>query len=279
MAEQSPTTRLRPEPTRLAEVLGAFSLAADLTLGLPAEHGVRSCYIGMRLAEEIEVSPEERADLYYAQLVKDSGCTCSSSQIASLIAGDEMAAVAELLSRDPSDELAMFGWIVRHVAAGAPFATRAKQVLDFLIHSREFERDGAAGECEVAQRMAYRLGLSEGVQVTLASCLERWDGKCMPRGLRQGAIPLISRIMHVAGVTEVFHRIGGPGAAKDVALARKGKAFDPQIVEAFLSVATSTSFWEGLEQESLWETVLALEPESRERYLSEAQLENVARAR
>ena len=135
----------------MAEVLGAFSLASDLAMGLPAEHGLRSCYISMHLADEIELPPQEKADLYYASLVKDGGCTCGSSQMATFLAGDEMAAIADLVTRNQDDDLAMLGWVAQHVASGAPFATRAKRMLEFLLHSRELEREGAAGECEVAQ--------------------------------------------------------------------------------------------------------------------------------
>jgi hypothetical protein len=40
---------------RAADVLGALSLAADLAIGLPEEHVLRSCYIGMRLAEQMAI--------------------------------------------------------------------------------------------------------------------------------------------------------------------------------------------------------------------------------
>jgi hypothetical protein len=44
----------------LAEVL-RVPLASDMAIGLPAEHGLRSCYISMHLADEIELSPRERS--------------------------------------------------------------------------------------------------------------------------------------------------------------------------------------------------------------------------
>lgn len=36
---------------RLAELIAAMSLATDLGLGQPMEHVVRSCLVGLRLAE------------------------------------------------------------------------------------------------------------------------------------------------------------------------------------------------------------------------------------
>ncbi len=69
-----------PGAIRLADVLGAFSLASDLAMGLHTEHGVRSCYIGMHIAQELGLSLEQRTDLYYAELLKDAGCTTWTSQ-------------------------------------------------------------------------------------------------------------------------------------------------------------------------------------------------------
>ena len=49
MAEITPT---RPEGNviRTVDLLGAFSLASDLAMGLHMEHGARSCYIGVHIA-------------------------------------------------------------------------------------------------------------------------------------------------------------------------------------------------------------------------------------
>lgn len=51
---------------RLSDVVSALSLALDLTEGQPMGHAVRSCLIGMRIAEHLQLSGEERSDLYYA---------------------------------------------------------------------------------------------------------------------------------------------------------------------------------------------------------------------
>jgi hypothetical protein len=81
MAELPPT---RPEGNVIcmADLLGAFSLASDLATGLHTEHGVRSCYIGMRLAEALELPSEQHVHLYNAELLKNAGCTAYTSQLA-----------------------------------------------------------------------------------------------------------------------------------------------------------------------------------------------------
>ena len=42
-----------PGHFRTADLLGALSLAADIAIGLPDEHAVRSCYIAMHLADQL----------------------------------------------------------------------------------------------------------------------------------------------------------------------------------------------------------------------------------
>ena len=85
--------------------------------------------------------------------------------------------------------------------------------------------------------------------------------------------------MLVTSFLEVFHRVEGRDAAKHVAGARRGKAFDPSVVDAFLSVAQKESFWRGLEQERLWDSVLSMEPDqSPYQYMGEERLIDVALA-
>ena len=108
---------------------------------------------------------------------------------------------------------------------------------------------------------------------------EQWDGRGMPYGVKSDSISIISRIVLVTSFLEVFHRAEGRDATKDVALARRGKAFDPSVIDAFLSVAQKESFWEGLEQERVWDSVLSMEPEpSPLRYMGEEKLTDVALA-
>ena len=50
---------------RVSELLSALSYALDLTEGRPMGHSVRSCIIGMRIAQEIGLPEQAQADLYY----------------------------------------------------------------------------------------------------------------------------------------------------------------------------------------------------------------------
>ena len=275
-----PSTRPVGNVIRTADLLGAFSLASDLAMGLHTEHGARSCYIGMHIAEEMELPLEQRTDLYYAELLKDAGCTTYTSQLASSWLVDELAAKRDLqFFRNSRNPLDIASWLFKYVAVGAPFPTRATHILDFLVKGRAFMKEGFESTCQVATRIAQRLGMPQAVQGALMQVFEQWDGRGMPYGIKSDAIPVISRIVLVTSFLEVFHQVEGRDAAKQVALARRGKAFDPSVVDAFLSVAQRESFWTGLEQERVWDSVLSMEPEqSPYQYMGEEKLIDVALA-
>ena len=140
-------------------------------------------------------------------------------------------------------------------------------------------REGFESTCQVAARIAQRLDMPQAVQDALMQVFEQWDGHGMPYGIKSDAISIISRIVLTTSLLEVFHRVDGRDAAKQVALARRGKAFDPSVVDAFLSVAQKESFWTGLEQERVWDTVLSMEPEqSPYQYIGEEKLNDVVLA-
>src|SRR4051794_10958645 len=59
---------------RLAELVAALSLGIDLGFGQPMEHVLRQCLIGLRVAEELGMGEQGRADVYYTALLINVGC-------------------------------------------------------------------------------------------------------------------------------------------------------------------------------------------------------------
>jgi hypothetical protein len=140
-----------PGGLRTSDLLGALSLASDLAVGLPAEHAVRSCYLGMRIADQLGLPPDQRTDVYYAHLLMDVGCTAWTSHLADSILGDEIEARRQLVfSSDPGNPVAMLGWLAAHVAPEAPPAKRLGRGLSFALSGRAFAREGFKNTCEVA---------------------------------------------------------------------------------------------------------------------------------
>lgn len=57
----------------LAELLCTVSFTGDLAMGQPIEHGLRTAYVGLRLAEAAGLPGDDRVAVYYGALLKDVG--------------------------------------------------------------------------------------------------------------------------------------------------------------------------------------------------------------
>lgn len=77
MGQTSASFRQEPqdgdESISLSEVISALSFAIELTDGAMSGHALRSCLLGMRIAEEAGFTEQEKSSLYYALLLKDIG--------------------------------------------------------------------------------------------------------------------------------------------------------------------------------------------------------------
>ena len=60
---------------RLAEVIAAISLAADLGAGQPPEHALRTRLLACRIAADARLSGDERSPVYHVALLRSLGCT------------------------------------------------------------------------------------------------------------------------------------------------------------------------------------------------------------
>lgn len=240
-----------------ADLLSVLSLASDLGVGLPIEHGLRACYIGLGIAAELGLSERDRADLAWTQLLKDAGCTSFTTQAAAFFGTDEIVARREaLFERKPGDIKEVFAWARKHVGAGEP-STRARvaRLADFVVNGRDFFREGFQSAGGVGRRIAQRLGASAAVQSALVSVFEEWNGRGMPLGLRGEAIPLLSRIVFPSAYIEVAHRVGGRDAALRFARESRAQGFDPSVVDALTRAATRDTFWAPLERGTVWSLV------------------------
>jgi hypothetical protein len=65
------------EQIRAAEVIAALSLATDLGIGVPLEHGLQSTLIAMRLGEQLGVDAETASQAYFSCLLFYVGCTAN----------------------------------------------------------------------------------------------------------------------------------------------------------------------------------------------------------
>jgi putative nucleotidyltransferase with HDIG domain len=242
---------------RLAELLGALSLVTDLATGYPPETAVRACLLASRMAGDAGLGPQDRSRVFYTTLLRYVGCTASSHEAAIYLGGQDIEVNRRMSMIDrarPAEALpillslaggtAGLGWVRaagRVLAAGPRLGSRINR-----------------SHCEVAARMAERLGLDAQVRAALYGVAERWDGKGDPQHLAGQDVPLPTRyavLAHVAAEGALTL-----GAAQTRALVRRlsGRDFDPALVAAF-DGAADRLLAETLEPD-VWERMLDAEP-------------------
>ena len=240
-----PLPRSQPatESVSLSEVLSALSHALDLTEGAPVGHTMRSCLIGMRLAEECGVGPADRSALYYALLLKDAGCSSNAGRMASLFGSDDQWVKPRMKVVDWHQRLQLAFTTATTVGRGKSLGTRVRQ---FLLIARQ--KDMTRFPAETAE--------------AIRSLDEHWGGYGYARGLSGHDIPLLARIANLAQTLEVFHAQGGPAAALRVARKRRGTWFDPALVKRVLRWKKDTAWW-ALLNGDVTQAVVAAEPKDR----------------
>jgi HD-GYP domain-containing protein (c-di-GMP phosphodiesterase class II) len=243
----------------LAELLCAISFASGLATGAAMEHGLRSAYLALRIADALGLPATEREAVYYGALLKDVGCTACAAGIAIFFPGDELAPRLDMLTVDPTRAGDIVSWLWRNVPVDAQLPGRVAKLLSFAAQSGPVITEAMRGHCEVAELFARRLGFSEPVQRAVRFQLERWDGKGFAAyHLKGEAVPPAARILQLAQILELTHALGGQSAARTLARERGGGRFDPVATLAFLSLAEDPNFWEPLDVLASEEAVAAM---------------------
>jgi HD-GYP domain-containing protein (c-di-GMP phosphodiesterase class II) len=261
----------------LSEVLGALSYALDMTEGEPPGHAVRTTAIGMRLGEQIGLGEEDRSALFYALLLKDAGCSSNASRLSALFAADDHATKRAMKVTDwsRSSSLARYTW--QSVTPGGSPLAKARQ-LRRITQQDEVTRELIGTRCERGADIARMLELPEATQAAIRALDEHWDGAGQPLGLSGEEIPLLGRILCLAQTLEVFVRTMGLPGALAMALKRRGRWFDPALVDALLSIRDDRRFWGPLEDPRAVPPVASWEPADRVVTAGEERLDRVADA-
>jgi len=241
---------------RLAELVASLSLATDLGLGQPMEHIVRSCALGLRVAEDVGLDESERAVIYYVALLAWLGCHADSHEQAAWF-GDDIE-VRQDKHRSDLVGAAMAGFILRHIGAGEAPMRRARLLVSLVASRGEAVAAMETTHCLIAGAFAMRLGLGTHVRDNLQQVFERWDGKGAPAKLEGDQIALPARIVVLADIVEVFRGLGGTEAAVEVARGRGGGQLDPALAEHFCDRADALLV--GLDDTIGWDSVIAGEP-------------------
>lgn len=246
-----------PSDVRLAELIAAISLATDLGTGQPMEHALRTCYLATAFARELGLPAQDLFDTYYVSLLRFLGCTAEASADAEFNAGDEIALYAGLAPYFMGRPSEAMPWMLRHLAEGSSFPTRTRALIGAFTDPKGAERTIRA-HCEVGEMLARHIGLGDSVLRGLSTAFERWDGKGLPNGVADEAIPASSRVAVVARDLGLLNRMWGADQAGEILKARSGKAYDPRVVQAALEIGAGVM--SEVETGPLWDAVLETEP-------------------
>lgn len=254
----------------LSEVLAAMSRALDLTEGQSVGHTVRTTLIGMRIAEELDLSAFDRVALYGSLLLKDSG---SSGQ----------SRIAEVVGAQPEESgnghrTGVFP--ARAISAWKSVGGDPMRVVGSLFRRR---KNGESSEkpmsrAERGSSMAVRMGFSTATADGILHIDEHWDGTGTPDGLVGHEIPVFSRIILLAQTLDAFYTQRGLIAAMRMARERSGQWFDPSLVRIARSFREDLDWWESLQSPDATAMAVAVEPQQHTRFVDDRGLDDVARA-
>lgn len=256
---------------RLIGLLGGLSVVTDLGTGAPMEESLKRCLVATRLARAAGCAGPEVRDVGYASLLQHLGCSAFAHEGAQ-VWSDDIAAVRLALRTDftrPGD-------VWRTWVSGLAEATgrpRAGVLATTVTAGRRVDAVAPAATCEVARDAARRLGLPESVQDSLYHVVASWDGKGYP-AVSGDAIPLATRLLHVASIAMLFGGDVDPHAGTGAVRRQAGRQLDPHLCGLFLDRAGD--LLGSLRDVDAYEEVLAQEPDPV-RYVDDTGLESVAR--
>ena len=262
----------------MSAVLAGLSAALDITEGHPRGHAARSCLIGMRIANAMQLSPVERSDLFYAMLLKDAGCSSNAERVYQMFGGpDEHDTKRAVWLRDWRKLDQKVRYALDWVEPDGDFFARVRQFLKLAAIGPSAERELFEIRCARSAAIARALGMSEATADAVHAMDEHWDGGGHPQGLRGERIPIAARIIGLAQVVEIFWGVAGPDRALEMASQRRGRWFDPQVVDCLLGIASPT-LWAGLDSNDLNASVAAAEPAERAIEATDERLDQIATA-
>jgi len=218
-----------------------------------------SCVVSVRLGERAGLGPQDLRDAYYEALLRYIGCNADVAWLSSIV-GDEIALRREFAHVDSADHAASLALMLRSISAANAGANPLRATLAMvrglsqltLVHSSFFP-----GHCEVASRLAQRMGFAPSFVATVGQLYARWDGKGVP-ALKGDEIAPAMQVVALSQDAVTFFRSGGIAAVHKMARRRSGKAHSPALCALLLDRAGE--LLDGLEHGPSWEQVLALEP-------------------
>jgi HD-GYP domain-containing protein (c-di-GMP phosphodiesterase class II) len=245
---------------RRADFLMALAYATDLATGHSRDFALRSCVLAMRFAEIAGLDESMRRKIYHQALLRYIGCNADTHLLAAAW-GDEITLRRDIHHIDIGNRAEFAEVFVRALTkkfAGMPADELTEAIQRGLAEGPQVNVPILSGHCEVAQRIAERIGLPEDIRENLGQIYERWDGKGLPRGLSGDAVKFPVRVVTLAQDAIALSDHRGPEEMKKAIAARAGGGYEKELADLFL--ANCERLMAGLDGPVDRETILAIEP-------------------
>jgi HD-GYP domain-containing protein (c-di-GMP phosphodiesterase class II) len=270
------SARLHGDSVRLAEVISALTYALDLTEGQRPGHTLRTTLIAMRLGEEAGLSREHLGALYYAALLKDSGCSSNAARMAALFGSDDQALKRNMRLVDWHDRWKLAMRTAKSCGIGLDPFSRIRHFLA-VARTPSLTREIIQTRCERGAQIAHVLGFPAATGDAILHVDEHWCGLGHPFGLAGEEIPRLSRILLLAQTIDAYWSEHGTDAALAMARSRRGTWFDPSLVDRVVTWRRDGSWWATLADiQRLDSAVLALEPGESPMIATAERLDRIA---
>ncbi|HJT38407.1 MAG TPA: HD domain-containing phosphohydrolase [Actinomycetota bacterium] len=244
---------------QLAEVVASIALAADLGLGQPLEHVLRTCIVATRFADHLGLSQEDRDATYWVALFTTAGCTGVSFELAAVFGDDiEFRKAVTDISPSPFD---IMRFIIGRAGSGRGALTRARIKADLLFTRMSAVERSFLAHCAVSAQLTNRLGLGELVETCLYQTFAQYNGKGLPRNLGGDELLVPIQISNMALQALALCRDKSLDAALDFVGKCAGKIFDPKLVAEFS--ANSDELLASTDEDSTWNAVVGAQPPGR----------------
>jgi HD-GYP domain-containing protein (c-di-GMP phosphodiesterase class II) len=253
--------------------MAALSIATDLGMGQPLEFAMQSCVVAVRFGEKLGFDEQELRAIYYQSLLRYIGCNIETRLLAAVF-GDELTLRTNLIHTDTTSA-DFFRQTVQAIQAANGSASSIhllRSIATGMMDAARFSKEFYAGHCEIAERLAERLGFEKNIVTAIKQVYARWDGKGIPAIKAESIAPSMLVVSLVQDAVYTF-QLGGLESAIHMAQQRKGSMYAPDQVESFCRHAAELLSI----PEMTWETVLKLEP-GQQKFLSETEFDSACGA-
>ena len=228
-------------------IISALSFAIDLTEGAVPGHALRTCVLGMRIANAIELPLDQATALHRALMLKDVVYN-SLPHTQSTDSGDEWVErkSAKLLDW-PKPRRTVFGGINFSWLDILPQSSKLQQLARLGRRALQQRQDSCETSLLRSERSAgivQKLGLSTETVRAIGALDEHWDGSGYPERLRGPNIPLLGRILGVAQHLDVFASERDRDTAIRELHERSSIWFDPKLVRVVDTLENRNGLWQ-----------------------------------